>query len=148
MQKDIIIRPMRFDDLTEVYKLEKKLFSNPWPKSFFEHDLKSTQTIGFVVEQEGFVIGYSIATCEDRKLHLTNIAVDQNYQRQGIGSRLMQIIERNAQERGCSSVYLEVRPNNTAAIHMYKKLSYSVALRRAHYYIDGDDALVMEKELG
>jgi len=138
---------MRFDDLTEVYKLEKKLFSNPWPKSFFEHDLKSAQTIGFVVEQEGFVIGYSIATYEDKGLHLTNIAVDKNYQRQGIGSRLMQLVEHNAQERRCSSVYLEVRPSNTAAISMYKKLGYSALLRRAHYYIDGDDAYVMEKEL-
>jgi len=147
MQKDITIRPMRFDDLDGVYTLELRLFPNPWPKSFFANDLRSSKTAAFVVESEDSIIGYTIATCEEKKFHLTNIAVDKNYQRQGIGSRLMQIIEQSAQERGCSSVYLEVRPSNTAAISMYKKLGYSVLLRRALYYIDGDDALVMEKEL-
>ena len=147
MQSEIIIRPMRLDDLDVVYRLEQKLFPNPWPKSFFKHDLQSRGTIAFVVEGEDSLIGYSIASCKDQGLHVTNIAVDTAHQRHGIGSRLMQKLERIAMDRGCRYVYLEVRTNNLAAIDFYKHLYYTIAYTRQHYYIDGDDAYVMEKEL-
>ncbi len=147
MQKEITIRSMRLDDLDRVYKLEIKLFPNPWPKSFFENDLRSERTIAFVVEREDSVIGYSIASWEGQRLHVTNIAVDKEYQRQGIGTKLMHKVENIAQKRGCRYVYLEVRPNNIAAINLYKNLGYTILFTRKIYYIDGDDAYVMEKEL-
>ncbi len=147
MQSEIIIRPMRLDDVDMVYRLEQRLFPNPWPKAFFEHDLQSRRTIAFVVEDEDSVVGYSIASCKDQGLHVTNIAVDKNHQRRGIGSRLMQELERIALERGCRYVYLEVRTNNMAAIQFYRNLYYTIAYTRQQYYIDGDDAYVMEKEL-
>jgi ribosomal-protein-alanine N-acetyltransferase len=50
-------------------------------------------------------------------------------------------------ERGCSFAYLEVRTNNTAAISMYEKYGYDILYTRKKYYIDGDDAYVMHKEL-
>ena len=147
MQRGIIIRRMELSDLDGVYNLERKLFPNPWPKSFFETDLKSKNSIGFVVEYEGSIIGYSMASYDDGKFHITNIAVDREFQRQGIASKLMHILEDLALGRGCYYAYLEVRIDNTAAINLYRSLGYEIAYKRNNYYIDGDDAYVMEKEL-
>lgn len=138
---------MRFDDLDKVYRLEVRLFPNPWPKSFFERDIGSTETIAFVVEHKGSIIGYSIASCVDTKFHITNIAIDGENQRQGIGSELMERLENIAIKKGCRYAYLEVRTNNNAAINFYKHLGYNILYIQKYYYIDGDDAYVMDKEL-
>ena len=61
-----------------------------------------------------------------------------------IGSREMESV---AIERGCTFAYLEVRMNNAAAIGMYKNAGYGILHVSKRYYIDGDDAYVMHKEL-
>jgi ribosomal-protein-alanine N-acetyltransferase len=138
---------MRFEDLNRVYEIERDVFPNPWPRAFFEHDLKSAKTLALVAEDTGMVVGYSIATCIDVELHITNIAVDKHCQRHGVATKLMKEIEHMAEERNCRYAYLEVRTHNVAAIKLYENLGYSILYTRKHYYIDGDDAYVMQKEL-
>lgn len=138
---------MHIEDLDRVYKLETRLFPNPWPKSFFESDLRLNETIAFVLENEGKIIGYSIASMANAKFHITNIAVDEKYQRQGIGSRFVKVLEDTATKNNCNYAYLEVRTNNKTAIDFYESHGYSILYTRSMYYIDGEDAYVMDKEL-
>ena len=138
---------MRLDDLETVYHLERRLFPNPWPKCFFENDLKLPNTIALVAEDNGVVFGYALATYVDTGFHITNIGIDENYQRRGVATRFMADLEQEAKEIGCRFAYLEVRTHNTAAIAFYKKLGYRIDHVHELYYIDGDDAYVMQKEL-
>lgn len=138
---------MRFDDLDRVYNLEMELFPNPWPRSFFENDLRLEGSIALVVENQSTIIGFTLSSCENDKIHVTNIAVSKEYQRKGIASWLMRQVEKIALQRHCSYAYLEVRTNNVAAINLYLNLGYDISYTRKHYYIDGDDAYVMTKEL-
>ena len=138
---------MLIKDLKAVYELEVQLFPNPWPLSFFEADLRVPRTVAFVVEREGVLIGYSMSTVGKEGFHITNIAISRDYQRMGIGSKLMHMLEAIARERGCHKAYLEVRITNNEAIQMYKKIGYNIAQIHKLYYMDGDDAYVMEKEL-
>jgi ribosomal-protein-alanine N-acetyltransferase len=138
---------MRFDDLDKVYEIERCLFPNPWPRYFFEKDLQSSNTLAYVVEDDEEIIGYSLGSCADTQLHITNIAVAAGYQRQGIGQILLREMESVAIERDCTFAYLEVRMNNKAAIGMYKNAGYDILHVSKRYYIDGGDAYVMHKEL-
>ncbi|MEO0215401.1 MAG: ribosomal protein S18-alanine N-acetyltransferase [candidate division WOR-3 bacterium] len=138
---------MKFDDIDEVYKLEHKLFPNPWPKIFFENDLQRSDTIALVACNNTKLVGYALANCAGPELHITNIAVRQEYQRQGIARNLMKEVENIGKNRGCVYAYLEVRINNEAAINLYKKVGYKILYIRKNYYIDGTDAYVMGKEL-
>ncbi len=147
MPREITIRPMYLDDIDKVHALEVELFPNPWPRSFFEHDLVAKRTIAFIIECEKEMIGYSLASCHDGKFHITNIAVTKECQRKGFGTELVHRLERIALDRGCTYAYLEVRTDNIAAIKMYKDLGYAIARRHKLYYINGDDAYVMDKEL-
>lgn len=147
MQKEILLRVMRFDDLDKVYEIEQRLFPNPWPRYFFEKDLQSSNTLAFVVEHNEEIVGYSLGSCAELQLHITNIAVVAGFQRQGIGQNLLSKMERIAIERGCTFAYLEVRMSNMAAIEMYRNAGYSILHVSKRYYIDGDDAYVMHKEL-
>jgi ribosomal-protein-alanine N-acetyltransferase len=138
---------MRFEDLDAVYSIEHGVFPNPWPRYFFEKDLTSVNTIAFVAVDNERVIGYTLGSCIAHELHITNIAVVQEYQRRGVGLSLLKRLESVALERECTFAYLEVRTSNTAAIDMYKKYGYDILYTRKRYYIDGDDAYVMHKEL-
>ena len=142
-----MLRAMRFEDLDSVVEIENRVFPNPWPRCFFEKDLESKNAIAYVVEENGKIIGYSLGMCIDVELHISNIAVDKDFQRRGLGSDMLREMEKVAVERGCGYAYLEVRTTNVAAIAMYKRKGYDILYLRRRYYLDGNDAYVMHKEL-
>jgi ribosomal-protein-alanine N-acetyltransferase len=142
-----MLRVMRFEDLDNVVDIENRVFPNPWPRYFFEKDLESRNAVAFVVEEKGKIVGYSLGMCVDVELHISNIAVATDFQRRGLGSKMLREMERVAVERGCGYAYLEVRTTNVPAITMYKNKGYDILYIRKRYYLDGNDAYVMQKEL-
>jgi ribosomal-protein-alanine N-acetyltransferase len=142
-----MLRVMRFEDLDNVVDIENRVFPNPWPRYFFEKDLESRNAVAFVVEEKGKIVGYSLGMCVDVELHISNIAVATDFQRRGLGSKMLREMERVAVERGCGYAYLEVRTTNVPAITMYKNKGYDILYIRKRYHLDGNDAYVMQKEL-
>ena len=138
---------MRFEDLDSVVEIENRVFPNPWPRYFFEKDLESSNAVAFVVEEKNKIVGYSLGMCVDVELHISNIAVDEDFQRRGLGGEMLREMERVAVERGCSFAYLEVRTTNVPAITMYRNKGYDILYVRKRYYLDGNDAYVMHKEI-
>ncbi len=132
-------------DLDQVMAIEIDNYEHPWPKSFFLNDLASTQSICLGGWLDDNLVCYATAMCAGIEMHITNVSVKKNYQRKGLGSHMMNILEKAGKERGCAYAYLEVRTSNTPALEMYKRLGYNVAYTRRRYYLDGEDAYVMEK---
>jgi ribosomal protein S18 acetylase RimI-like enzyme len=54
------------------------------------------------------------------------IKVDVPYRRQGIGTQLMQKAEVFAEMTGIDRLFVETRPDNAAALALYKKCGYTV----------------------
>ena len=76
--------------------------------------------------------------------HITNVAIAPAYRGQGVGSQMMEEIIRVVKEQGITSMTLEVRPSNTAALALYAKFGFKSVGRRPHYYQDnGEDAEIM-----
>jgi len=138
---------MRIDDLDQVIKIENTVFPNPWPRYFFESDLVSDQAIKLSAVDGCRVIGYAMATVAGPELHITNVAVDPEYQRQKIGTRLVHKLEEKGKESGCLEAYLEVRVSNKVAQMLYENLGYEIAYTRRYYYLDGEDAYIMKRKL-
>lgn len=57
---------------------------------------------------------------------ILSIAVHPDYQRHGIGSTLLTRALAELTARGIDTVRLEVRPENTAAIHVYEKYGFFI----------------------
>ncbi len=75
---------------------------------------------------------------------IATIAVNPRFQRRGIGRALLKECER---QLGVPRARLTVRVSNHSAILMYEQAGYlPIDLWKA-YYDDGEDALVMEKNL-
>lgn len=138
---------MKITDLDVIIKIENSVFPNPWPKYFFEADIASEQAVKVTALDGDIVIGYGLATVAGPELHITNVAVDHSYHRQGIGTRLVHWLEDKGIKSGCEEVYLEVRVSNRVAQRLYESLGYVIAYTRRYYYLDGEDAYIMKRKL-
>jgi ribosomal-protein-alanine N-acetyltransferase len=80
------------------------------------------------------LIGYSIQTGAAGEAHLLNLCVARQWQRRGFGALLLDNAIRIARGSGCESMFLEVRPSNSAAIALYLTRGFVIAGKRFGYY--------------
>ncbi len=79
--------------------------------------------------------------------HIIALGVAPERQRRGLAHLLLLEMERNFRSRGISTVRLEVRVENVAALRLYESLGYMVAQRLQRYYSTGSDGYLMVKSL-
>jgi len=144
----ITLRSMRRSDLDAVLRLEKALFSDPWPREMFLHDFGKEDASCLVGVEGEAPICYGIAWLVRREFHIANMAVRRERQGEGIGSLLLDGMLDEARNRGCDTATLEVRFSNDRAIGLYRSHGFrEVAIRPRYYTDNGEDALVMLREL-
>jgi ribosomal protein S18 acetylase RimI-like enzyme len=80
-------------------------------------------------------------------VHILNLAVRPDARRGGTGRALVQRVLDDAVACSARSVSLEVRPENEAALALYRSLDFSQIGRRRNYYGSGEDAIIMERRL-
>jgi ribosomal-protein-alanine N-acetyltransferase len=81
-------------------------------------------------------------------VHILNVAVSPEHRRRGIARVLMAETEKRATQAGATLMTLEVRRSNAAALELYRAFDYRAVGVRPNYYVDeGEDAIVMVKEL-
>lgn len=144
------LRPMREDDIDPVFTLESAIVEFPWTRGHFADSLKAGYS-GWVCRDAGEdLIGYFILMpCVD-EMHLLNIGVTPDRQRQGWGRRLLEQALLQAQRAGMTSLLLEVRPSNHRALKLYAHAGFDEVGRRKGYYPathGREDALVMRRLL-
>jgi ribosomal-protein-alanine N-acetyltransferase len=90
------------------------------------------------------VVGYAGLISYGEEAHVTTIAVDPEYQRLRIGTRLLYELVREASDLGARAVSLEVRVTNWGAQRLYGRFGFRpVGVRRNYYQETNEDALVM-----
>lgn len=78
---------------------------------------------------------------------LYSIAIDPDARGRGLGRVLLKAAEAASLERGCVSMRLEIRSDNTVAANLYRDAGYRQFGTYLDYYEDHADALRMEKSL-
>ncbi len=142
----ITIRKMSEADLDRVMEIERKSFPNPWRRSFFLSDIHRPDAFCIVAENDGDVVGYLVAW-GGKEVHIANIAVAKELRNQGVGSRLMQEVLQFAKSQSAINVFLEVRVSNINAQRFYRRFGFVPTYVRKGYYENGEDAIVMEREV-
>jgi ribosomal-protein-alanine N-acetyltransferase len=142
----VTLRPMAKEDLDRVVELEQAIFPSPWQRSFFLSDMNRPRSLALVADDGGVVAGYVIAWGED-EVHVANIAVAPEFRRRGVGLALMRAVEESARNARANSLYLEVRRSNETAQSFYRGLGFVLTYIRQGYYENGEDALVMERDV-
>jgi ribosomal-protein-alanine N-acetyltransferase len=144
---ELVIRPMKYEDLDDVARLEKMCFGwGSWSKGAFASELKRGQLSCFVVARVGGVlVGFAGWRREVEEAHVANIAVHPEMRGRKIGELLLRTVLEEAVRRGLNNSLLEVRKSNIIAQNLYRKYGYKVlTTRRAYYHFPLEDAVVMK----
>jgi ribosomal-protein-alanine N-acetyltransferase len=124
---------MRMSDLSEVARLEKALYAFPWSLGNFRDSVTADYDCWVITHGET-VIGYAVLMVALDEAHLLNFAVAAEWQNQGIGRGFLKHMVEVARVAGCQIVYLEVRPSNLAARHLYRVMGFQQIAIRPDYY--------------
>lgn len=148
LNPDFIIRKMVPQDIEAVMAIEKEAFSMPWSKESYLAEMKNQFASYLVCDAGTQIAAYGGIWVVFEEAHITNVAVNAEFRRRGIGSTIMLELEKIAREQKALRIMLEVRPSNEPALRTYKKLGYLPTNVRKEYYSDnGEDALIMIKLL-
>jgi ribosomal-protein-alanine N-acetyltransferase len=142
---EVRITPMRRRHLRSVLRIETQVYPRPWSLGLFMSELALRTTRIYLVARVGpVVVGYAGMMLVTPDGHVTTIAVDPEWQRHKIGTRLLLALARGGVERGARNLTLEVRSSNEAAQAMYRRFGFAPAGVRKNYYVEtNEDALVM-----
>lgn len=136
-------REMLVEDLDQVMEIEEDLFAVPWTKEGFLTYLMKKDTMFFVVEERGRILGFcSMMTVLDEG-DILNVAVRRDRQKEGIGFFLVDSMIRMAQMQGIRVVHLEVRESNETARRLYRRLGFQEDGLRKNYYTEPIEAAVL-----
>jgi len=140
------IVPMDKSHLDAVHRLETANFATPWSHAMLETELYNELASYLVAEgEDGTVLGYAGVHVVWDEGHITNVCVDSNYRRQGIGQELLGVYLRYGDANLCL-LDLEVRQSNEAAVKLYEGLGFEIAGRRPGYYDSPkEDGFIMTK---
>lgn len=149
MGHQALIRKMTVADVPAVYAIDRIADKGPWTEKLFGDCLR----VGYdcwVVCIDLKVVGYGITSYGANEAHLLKLAVLPEFQRQGLGQKLLQHLISMAKIQGADEMFLEVRVSNTPAKTLYEKYNFvEVGVRKGYYPADEvrgtekEDALTM-----
>jgi ribosomal-protein-alanine acetyltransferase len=145
-----MIRDARLGDIDGLLNLEATCFSSDrLTRRSFRHLLQGAHAATIVAAGKRSIHGY--ATLLFRRAsavgRVYSIAVDPRQRGRGVASRLMRSIEREARDRECRRLVLEVRVGNRPARRFYDAFGFRCIARKRGFYEDGADALRLDKQL-
>ena len=146
---EIIIRDAVAEDAAAIAVLEEATFPMPWSEESILHDIENNRLARVIVaECDGIFAGYTDVWNIAGEAQLNNIAVCESMRGRRVGLAIMEEIIRRLQAEAVTEPSHEVRTSNVRAIRLYRKLGFEAIGRREGYYIDnGEDALILRKDL-
>jgi [ribosomal protein S18]-alanine N-acetyltransferase len=150
--KDLEIGPLTVDDIDEIMQIERTSFRTPWSPEMFKQDLRFpiARCLAARLKEgtEKRLAGYIICWFVADEVHVTNIAVREDFRNRRIATRLVEealFLARDERMKYCT---LEVRKSNESARGLYRRLGFETRGVRPKYYSDNnEDALIMWLDL-
>lgn len=140
------IRKMTRSDIPAALKIDAAAFEKPWTDKAFADELEKAYACYILLENNGVAAGYAGIWCIYETAELIRIAVEPHSQRKGFADAMMRELLETAARSGCEQMLLEVRGANAPAQKLYTKHGFHQSGIRRGYY-DGEDAVIMEKQL-
>ena len=133
------------EDIKDVLEIENNSFKDPWSRFAFESELVNNDSIFLKAIEYNKIIGYIIVRKLIDEFHIMNVAIAPEYRKKGFAQKLIDHILQNLSSG--KLLLLEVRKSNQAAISLYQKNGFTILHTRKAYYSDGEDAIVMTKDI-
>lgn len=154
-QKDqVFIRKARSIDRAFVTSLGKQLFEiyGPYERAisrWFDHETTST----FIAELDRVRVGFIMLGSLNQRFdmpppfELLAIGLCGSVRRKGIGTWLMETVEKYAAQQGLDRIFLHTAVMNYPAQRLFYKRGYRPWGLKPQFYPAGQDAIVMAKKI-
>lgn len=142
--------PMNEHCLEAVTALEQQAHPHPWQRRHFADCLASAYEAQVLMAGDT-LLGYFVAMKGVEEVHLLNITVAPEHQRQGWARVMLDALALWSRGQRAQWLWLEARDSNTRALQVYKAHGFRhVGVRRQYYpAAQGrrEDAVVMSLKL-
>lgn len=142
-------RPMREPDVDTIIEIEQSAYDFPWTSGIFRDCLRVGYSC-WILGQLNPIDGYGIMTVGAGECHILNVCIRPELQDRGLGRFMLEHLLGLARQYNADTAFLEVRPSNKAAIHLYDTMGFNqVGMRRRYYpaHRGREDALILAKTL-
>jgi ribosomal-protein-alanine N-acetyltransferase len=144
----VAIHTARKQDLLHLVTLEELSFAEPWRAGALAAELRHPASLVLVARPRDLgACAYAAFRLAAGDGELLRLAVAPPWRRQGIARTLVARGLRRLRDLGVRACYLEVRPDNRAALELYSEAGFRQVGRRPAYYRDGSGALIYIREL-
>jgi ribosomal-protein-alanine N-acetyltransferase len=140
--------------LDAVVGVEKTAYDHPWTPGNFNDSINAgyqAQLLTAGNAPNAVLLGYFVAMKGVDEVHLLNITVAPEHQRQGWARVMLDALALWARGQGAQWLWLEVRVSNVRAKAVYEAYGFRHVGTRRNYYPNGsaarEDAVVMSLAL-
>lgn len=142
-------RLIRESDLDSIIAIEESVYPFPWTRGIFE-DCLNIGYLCWLFEVNEKIVAYAVMSVAVGEAHLLTIVVPTDEQGKGYGKKILNEMIRHAANDNASTMYLEVRISNKAAIQLYHQRGFNeLGIRNNYYPADNgrEDALILALDL-
>jgi ribosomal-protein-alanine N-acetyltransferase len=149
----MILRGYGTGDLDAMHALDVVCFERPFrfSRSAMRRFAEANKALIVLAEIDGTLAGFCILHLENaeeaRAGYVVTLDVAPAYRKRGIARAIMQRIEQQAADAGCSLIVLHVFTGNADAIAFYERLGFELSHREKNFYGIGRAALVYVKRI-
>jgi ribosomal protein S18 acetylase RimI-like enzyme len=149
------LRPGRESDAEALDALEREIFTGRHfmghliSRASFRRFLASPSATVITAELDQQLSGYVLVLYRSNSsiARMYSIGVAASFRRRGFARQLLAVAEKDAIDRGCTAMRLEVRADDRGALAFYESSGYRCFGRRPGYYGGRVDALRFDKPL-
>ncbi len=143
------VRDATTDDAPTIARIEAEgEEGSAWTRAAVELMLeRGDDALVLLAESDDGPVGFLLGTAIADEGEVLMVRVLPTARRAGHGRALMDAAVTRWQQRGVTQAFLEVHETNTAAQALYQAQGWAPVGRRAHYYRDGGDAIILRKPL-
>jgi ribosomal-protein-alanine acetyltransferase len=148
---DISVTLAAAADATPIAAMSRELIEAGLPWSWtperVRRNLRQPETLVLTARDAEHLAGFAIMQFGDKRAHLSLFAVRPDYQRQGVGRRMLEWLTASALTAGIASVHLELRETNLGARRFYLNQGFAETARIPGYYRGAETAVRMLREI-
>ncbi|MCA1797492.1 MAG: ribosomal protein S18-alanine N-acetyltransferase [Desulfuromonadaceae bacterium] len=130
-------------DVPELVHLEQQCYAQAWSESRFAQECANPRSYILLLREKGVIQAYLCFWHLGPEVEIHSVACTPNRRRSGAAQALLEYLCDWSRAQHVEQMFLEVRRSNEGAIKLYQKFGLTICGRRAGYYSNGEDALLM-----
>ena len=151
-EPEVVFQTLTAEWLLRVLPIENSVYAHPWSSANFVDSMAAGYQMQ-VLTADAEILGYFVAMKGYEEVHLLNMTVPSERQRQGWAKVMLEALAVWSRGQGAEWLWLEVRASNERALQVYKAQGFKLVSVRQDYYPKGpkangrEDAIVMSLKL-